>query len=178
MLTVNRTPAEIPDMNRRQKTILGNTATVIVITAIAVVAMINLKNWVNRSEATRAMENLGRMVSQYREKYGCVPPESHIDRIKEELEGHVRLGKVIYRAQWIDFESTPDEILAYTERPYSSWLFGKKHIILRLGGRVEWMDKREFETLLAQQQSSQELELLHKKLRHVSPPSSNPVFSP
>jgi hypothetical protein len=158
-------------MNRRQKTILKNTTTVIVITAIAVAAMINLKNWVNRSEAMRAMEDLGRIVSQYREKYGSVPPEAYIDRIKEELEGHVRLGKVIYRAQWIDFESTPDEILAYTEKHHSSWLFGKKCIILRLDGRVEWMDRQELETLLARQQSSQELEMLHKKLKQVSPPS-------
>jgi len=157
-------------MNRRQKTILGNTTTVIVITAIAVAAMINLKNWVNRSESMRAMEHLGRIVLQYREKYGSVPPESYIDKIKEELEGHVRLGKVIYRAQWISFESTPDEILVYTERPNSSWLFGKKCIILRLDGRAEWMDKRELETLLAQQQSSQELEMLRKESKQASPP--------
>jgi hypothetical protein len=158
-------------MNKRQKTILGNTTTVIVITAIAVTAMINLKNWVNRSEAIRAMEDLSRIVLQHREKYGSVPPESYIDRIKEELEGYVRLGEVTYRAQWISFESTPDEILAYTERPHSSWLFGKKCIILRLDGRVEWMDRQELETLLARQQSSQELEMLHKKLKQVSPPS-------
>lgn len=149
-------------MNRRQKTILRDTTTVIVITAIAVAAMINLKNRINRSEAVRAMEDLSRMVLQYREKYGSVPPESYINRIREELEGHVRLGEVIYRAQWIDFESTPDEILAYTERPRSSWLFGKKYIILRLDGRVEWMDKQELEALLAQQQSPIETEMLRK----------------
>jgi hypothetical protein len=165
-------------MNRRQKAILTNTITVLVITTIAVAAMINLKNWVNRSEAMRAMEHLSRVVLQHREKYGSIPPESYIDRIKEELEGHVRLGKLVYRAQWINFESTPDEILAYTERYHSSWLFGKKYIILRLNGRVEWMDKRELETLLAQQQSSQELEMLHKGLKHASPQFSNPVFSP
>jgi hypothetical protein len=165
-------------MNRRQKSILRNTTTVIVITAIAVAAMINLKNWVNHSESMRAMEHLGRIVLQYREKYGSVPPESYIDRIKEELEGHVRLGEVIYRAQWISFESTPDEILAYTEKHHSSWLFGKKYIVLRLNGRVEWMDKREIETLLAQQQSSQELEMLHKESKQASPPSSNFTFSP
>jgi hypothetical protein len=77
---------------------------------------------------------------------------------------------VIYRAQWISFESTPDEILAYTERPHSSWLFGKRYIVLRLDGRVEWMDKRELETLLAQQQSSQELEMLRKESKQASPP--------
>jgi hypothetical protein len=140
--------------------------------------MINLKNWVNRSESMRAMEDLGRIVSQYREKYGSIPPESYIDRIKEELEGHVRLGEVIYRAQWISFESTPDEILAYTEKRHSSWLFGKKHIALRLNGRVEWMDKQKLETLLAYQQSSQELEMLRKESEQASPPPSNLVFSP
>jgi hypothetical protein len=165
-------------MNRRQKAILSNSTTVIAVTAIAVVAMINLKNWVKRSESMRAMEDLGRIVSQYRGKYGSVPPESYVDGIRDELEGHARLGKVIYRSRWIDFESTPDEILAYTERPYSSWLFGKKYIVLRLSGRAEWMDKQEFEALLAKQQSSQEVEMLHEKLKQTSTPFSNPLFSP
>jgi len=165
-------------MNRRQKAILANTIIVLVVTAVAVVAMINLKNWIIRSESMRAMEGLGRTVSQYRGKYRCVPPESYVDGIKEDLEGHVRLGKVIYRAQWIDFGSKPDEILAYTEQPRSSWLFGKKHIILRLDGRVEWMDEREFKALLTKQQSSQEIEMLQKKLKQASPPSSNPLFNP
>lgn len=157
-------------MNRRQKVILTDTIIVLVITTTAVAVMINLKNWVNRSEAMRAMEQLSQVVLQYREKYGSVPPESYIDRIREELEGHVRLGEVIYRAQWISFESTPDEILAYTENHHSSWLFGKRHIVLRLDGRVEWMDKQKLDTLLAQQQSSQELKMLHKKPKQASPP--------
>lgn len=155
-------------MNRRQKAILRNTITVIVITVIAVVAMINLKNLINRSEATRAMEHLGRIVLQYRKNYGFVPPESYVNRIKEELEGNARLGKVNYRAQWLDFESTPNEILAYTESYHHSWLFGKKHLILRLDGRVEWIDKQKLEALLAQQQSSMEIEMLRKKSQ-VSP---------
>jgi hypothetical protein len=157
-------------MNKRQKAILINAITVLVITGIAVAVMINLRNWVNRSEAMRAMEHLSRIVLQYREKYGTIPPESYIDRIREELEGHVRLGEVIYRAQYITFESKPDEILAYTRRYHSSWLFGKKYIVLLLDGRVKLMDKQDFETLLAQQQSSQELEMLHKKLKQSSPP--------
>jgi hypothetical protein len=165
-------------MNKRQKAILRNAITVIVITAIAVAAMINLKNWVNRSEAMRAMEHLGRIVLQYRKNYGSVPPESYIDRIKEELEGHVRLGEVIYRAQWIDFESPPDAILAYTEKPRRLWLFSKGYVVLRLDGRVEWMDKQELETLLAQQQTSQELEMLRKGSKQFSPPSSDLTFSP
>ena len=77
-------------MNRRQKTILIDFITVIIVTVIAVVAMINFKDWVNRSEAMRAMEHLGKIVLQYRKNYGSVPPESYVDRIKEDLEGHVR----------------------------------------------------------------------------------------
>ncbi len=156
-------------MNKRQKIILRDTTTVIVITAIAVVGMINLKNWINRSEAMRAMENLSQEILKYKKKYGSAPPESYISEIKEELEGHVRLGEVTYRAQWIDFESTPDEILAYTEKRRGLWLSRKKYIVLRLDGRVEWMDKQELNALLAQQQSSQELEMLRKKSKQASP---------
>ncbi len=132
--------------------------------------MINFKSLINRSEAMRAMEHLGRIVLQYRKNYGSVPSESYVDRVKEELEGSARLGKVNYRAQWLDFESTPDEILAYTERYHHSWLFGKKYLVLRLDGCVEWMDKQKLGTLLAQQQSSMETEMLRKKSKQVSPP--------
>jgi hypothetical protein len=165
-------------MNRRQKDILINTTVVLVVTATAVAAMINLKNWVNRSESMRAMEHLSRMVSQYRVKYSRIPPESYIDDIREDLEGRARLGKVIYRAQWINFESKPDEVLAYTEQPHNSWLYGKQNIVIRLDGRVEWMDKKELDKLLAKQQSSQEIEMLHKESKQASPPSSDFTFGP
>ena len=150
-------------MNRRQKTILIDFITVIIVTVIAVVAMINFKDWVNRSEAMRAMEHLGKIVLQYRKNYGSVPPESYVDRIKEDLEGHVRLGALHYRALWINLESTPDEILAYTEKNYRSLLLGSGYVVLRLNGRVEWMNKQQFETLLVQQQSQAEIEMLRKQ---------------
>ncbi len=143
-------------MNRRQKVILIYFITVIVVTAIAVVAIINFKDWVNRSEAMRAMEHLSKIVLQYRQKHGLVPPEPYVDDIKESLEGYVRLGSLQYRARWLDLESTPDEILAYTKKNYRSLLVGKGYIVLRLDGNVEWMGKQEFETLLAQQQSPME----------------------
>jgi len=149
-------------VNKRQKAILVKFITVIVITAVAVVAMINFKDWVNRSEAMRAMEHLGQMVLQYRKNHGSVPPESYVDGIKEDLEGHVRLGNLRDRARWLDFESTPDEILAYTEKNYRSLLVGKGYVVLRLDGRVEWMGKREFETLLAQHQSPMEIQMLQQ----------------
>ena len=135
---------------------------VVVITAIAVVAMINFRDWVNHSEARRAMEHLGQIVLQYRKDHGALPPESYVANIKEDLKGHVRLGELQYRALWIDADSTPDEILAYTEKNYRSLLVGKGYIVLRLDGRVEWMGKKEFKTLLAQQQSPEEIQMLQK----------------
>ena len=147
-------------MNKRQKAILTELAAVTVVTVIAVVAMINLKDWLNRAEAVRALEQLGQIVLDYRSAHHSVPPESYVDRLRTDLEGHVRLGDLRYRGLWIDFESGPDEILAYTEKNYRSFVVGKGYIVLRLDGRVEWMGKAEFETLLAQQQSPMEIQML------------------
>ncbi len=149
-------------MNRRQKIILRDFVTVVVITAIAVVAMINFRDWVNHSEAMRAMEDLRQRIKQYRDEHGSVPHKTWVDSQRENLPGNVRLGNLQYRARWIDFESTPDEILAYTERNYRSLLIGGGYIVLRLDGRVEWMGKKEFKTLLAQQQSPEEIQMLQK----------------
>jgi len=147
-------------MNRRQKIILRDFVTVIFITAIAVVAMINFKDWINRSEARRAVEQLGQIVLQYRKDNGALPPESYVDNIKKALEGSARLGELQYRALWIDSDSKPDEILAYTEKDYSSLLVGNGFIVLRLDGRVEWMGKKEFKKILKQQQSPEEIQTL------------------
>jgi hypothetical protein len=149
-------------MNKRQKAILIEFVAVLVITAAAVVAMINFKDWVNRSEAMRAMEHLAQIALDYRAKNGSLPPQSYVDSIKDGLEGHARLGDLQYRGLWIDFESTPDEILAFTGKNYRSFLVGKGHVVLRLDGRVEWMNNRDFETLLARQQSRAEMEMLQK----------------
>ena len=149
-------------MNRRQKAILINVISVISITSIAVVAMINLKDWVNRSEAMLAMEDLGKMVLQYRQENGSVPPQSYVDNIKTNLKGHARLGDLQYRALWIDFDSTPDDVLAYVEKKYRSFVLSNGFIVLRLDGRVEWMQKQQLDILLARQQSRMEIEILPK----------------
>ncbi len=146
-------------MNKRQKDILTNIIVVLVITAIAVVAMINFKDWVNRSEAMRAMEQLGREALRYRKANGSLPPESHIDRNKDKLQGSVRLGKIHYRALWIDSKSPPDTILAYTEKNYRSLLFSPGFIVVRLDGTVQWMNREEFTALLEQQQSPMEKQM-------------------
>jgi hypothetical protein len=143
-------------MNRHQKAILAESITVLAVTALAVMAMIIVKDWINRSEAMRAMKQLGQEVLEYRKTHGSVPPESYVESVIQTLQGHRRLGELHYRARWINFDSTPDQILAYSERAYRSPLVGSGYIVLRLDGRVQWMHKEQFERLLAQQQSQQE----------------------
>jgi len=147
-------------MDKRQKQILTSFAVVIIITAVAVTAMVELKNWINRSEAIRAMEHLSRVVLQYREKNGAIPAESYVTAVKDNLQGAVRLGELHYRARWIDFGSTADEILAYSQKKYHSLLFRTGYVVLRLDGRVEWMSRKTFEPLLASEQSPLEIELM------------------
>lgn len=130
-----------------------------VITVLAVVAMINFKDWVNRSEAIHAMKYLGQATLQYRKEYGSVPPQSFVDRVKEGLPGGVRLGDLRYRGLWINFESSGDEILAYAEKKYRSLLLSDGFIVLRLDGRIEWMGEEEFKKLLARQQSPMEAQM-------------------
>ncbi len=149
-------------MIRRQKTLLRDVIAVIAFTAIAVAVIINLKDWINRSEAIQAMEYLGQEVLRYRKDNGILPSESYVTSIKENLESGARLGNLRYRALWIDFEATPDEILAYTEENYRSSLVSNGYVVLRLNGLVQWMSKREFEELLARQQSEFEIETLRK----------------
>ena len=152
-------------MNRRQKAILRDFVIVFVITAVAVVVMIHFKDLVNHSEAMRAVEHLRQRIKQYRDEHGSVPPESWIELQRENLPGSARLGDLKYRGLWIDPDSTSDEILSYVERDYYSLLVGRGYIVLRLGavlsddGRVEWLDKGEFNKLLSQQQSPEEIRM-------------------
>ncbi len=139
--------------------ILLRFAAVITATAIAVTAMINFKDWVNRSESVLAMDSLGKAILRYRTENGSVPPESYVNNIKSDLPGNVRVGDMRYRALWISFDSPPDTILAYTEKKYHSLFLHNGVIVLRLNGHVEWMDTHEFETLLAKQQSPVEKQM-------------------
>lgn len=143
-------------MNKRQKSILINFIAVIIVTAIAVVAMVNLKDYINRSEAIKAMEHLGRLVLQYRKEQGLVPPQSYVDSIRGQLEGSVRLSNLQYRARWVDFDCPDDTILAYSPKEYPSSYLNDGYVVLRLNGTVEWIEKEEFQTLLYRQQTPEE----------------------
>lgn len=146
-------------MNRQQKWVLTNFALVILITAAAVLGMIELKTWVNRSEATRAMEQLQKAVTEYRGKNGSVPPESYVDGIIKTFAGQPRLGNLNYRARWVTFNSPPETVLAYVNKDYRSFFYRPGVIVLRYDGHIEWMDKASFDKLLALQQTQMELEM-------------------
>ena len=149
-------------MNRQQKWVLTNFSLVVLITIFAVLGMIELKNRVNLSESMRAMEQLQQAVVAYKQKNGSVPPESHIEGLKQSFEGQLRLGKLNYRARWIKFDSPPETILAYVKKDYHSFFYHPIVIVLRIDGRIDWMEPDSFKKLLASQQTALEIEMTPK----------------
>jgi type II secretory pathway pseudopilin PulG len=157
-------------MNTRQKAILINIVIILLVTIIAVLAMFNLRDYFNRRAATFAMMVLGSRIKNYRTERGSVPSESWVEDQRETLPGRDRLGELHYRGRWIDFESDPNEILAYSEKRSRSIIFTDGYLVLRLKEvlgqdaeiNIEWLEKQEFEDLLAQQQSPMETEMQYK----------------
>ncbi len=149
-------------MNQKQESIIINFITMICCTFLFVTIMVSVRDVLNKSEATRTMEMLGQRVHAYREKHRSSPPESFIIAQRHAM-GDVRLGNVIYRAQWLGYNPKPYDILAYSEKNYGL-IAGKGYIVMFLDGSVKWMGKSEFEDLLNQQQSQAERDLLQKDL--------------
>ena len=145
-------------MNRRQKSIILNFIFIITVTAGFIVAAVNFKDFVNKSEAMRIMESLAEKVQEYRRQYRILPLESYLTEQRRLLDD-VRLGEINYRAQWIKFGAQPDTILVYIRKNYSL-LIGSGYIVMRLDGHVQWMEIEEFENLLKQQQSEVEIDVL------------------
>ncbi len=151
------------EMNKAQKRLVFNFVFVAFITVGSVLAMVNLKDLVNRAEVIRAMEYLGKQVLQYKQDYGAVPPQSYVDELFDTLPGHARVDKLEYRARWLDIESSADVILAYSQKRFNSFLIKDGYVLLRLAGRVEWMGTEEFTAILIQQQSPMEREMIEKE---------------
>lgn len=145
--------------HKQQKLLLIRLTIVVIVTVISVLAMAVVKDWINRDEALRAMNELSVAIKNYKKANGAVPPQSYVDKIREELQGDPRLGKLYYRARWINYQSKPDEILAYVEKNYRTVVLKPGAIVIRLDGRVEWMEQKEFRKLLASQQSLTEIKL-------------------
>ena len=143
-------------MNRRQRALLAESLFVLIATMAAVIGMMQLKDYVNRSEALRAMGQLGQRIAEYRKQYGSLPPQSFVDGIKGDVEGAVRLGNVKYRALYIGLDAPGDTILAYSQKRLASSFFKDGYVILRLDSTVEWLPINQFTTLFAAQRAAAE----------------------
>ncbi|MFC1763089.1 hypothetical protein ACFL6U_13535 [Planctomycetota bacterium] len=144
-------------MNRRQKALLRESAAIVVITLVAMIAIVNLKDWLNRREAMFAMEELGTRLLDYRSQQGSLPPEDYVDSVLETIAGRARLDpRLTYRAHWIGLDADSETILAYAEKHFSAWFVADGTVVLRLDGRVEWMPQSLFTPLLDKQQTPEE----------------------
>jgi len=143
-------------VNRRQRALLTESLIVLIATVAAVVGMVQLKDYVNRSEAMRAMTQLGQRILEYEKQYGSLPPQSFVDGIKGNVEGAVRMGNVNYRARWIGLDAPADTILAYSQKRLSSSFLKDGYVVLRLDGTVEWLPTSEFAKVFAQQRTPTE----------------------
>ena len=145
-------------MNRRQKSTTLNLLSVIFLTALLVGGVGYWKDHVNKSESIRVMKLLSEVVRQYRQANSrALPPESYINSQREAI-GDARLGRIQYRAQWIDFNAPDDTILAYAHKDYGMTA-GKGYIVMRLDYTVEWMGQAEFEELFTAQRNPAEPKL-------------------
>ena len=95
-------------VNKRQRAILIEVAFVLIVTLIAVVGMINLKDYVNRSESIAAMQQVGQIVSEYRRQRNTNPSETTVLREMRNIKGAVRLPGMVYRDFLIDLEPEPN----------------------------------------------------------------------
>jgi hypothetical protein len=137
---------------------------VTVFTVIVVVGFANIKDTINRSEAMRAMKLLGKEILQYRKTYGSLPPEHYVKQFTDKI-GAVRITDLHYRATWIEFGEEPTTtILAYSPKNYSGFVKAG-YVVLWLNGKVEWIDKKQFEQTLDKQQKQQELQWIQEHLQ-------------
>ena len=145
-------------MTAKERALLIEALVVLGATVAAVVGMIHLKDHVNRSEAMRAMKQLGRHVLAYRQEHGSLPPQSHVDAIKDQVDGAARIGNLRYRALWVDLNASGETVLAYVQKRHPASLLRSGYVLLRLDGRVEWMPTAPFQALLAAQQTPAEIQ--------------------
>jgi hypothetical protein len=156
-------------MDRRQKKLAVNTVVVIAFTVAMVAGFANVKNLINRSEAMRAIDMLGKEVLLYKQTYGSLPSENYARQFAEQI-GAVRLGDFQYRAQWIEFGCDPNAtILAYTEKNYTGFVKSGA-AVLWLSGKTEWIDKEHFGEIIKSQQKKQELRWIQEHLQDEKQP--------
>lgn len=132
-------------MNKRKKTLLIEAAVVLGVTLLAVVGLVNLKDWINRREALLAMQQLGEKILEHRQTKGSLPPEDTVRVLLNTVSGRVRLGRLTYRGPWITPDSNDTEVLAYTQQTYHSFIVPNGFTVLYLDGKVEWLNTEELD---------------------------------
>ncbi len=147
---------------KRQKIIVAKIVAVIVFTILAVFTMYNVKDFINRRESMLAMTQIGEYIVEYKKVNGSRPSQSNIEEYQKRTEGGVRLGNVEYRAIWINYDAPADTILAYVRKNYHTLLLKSGVIVLRLDGKVEWMEPTVFENQLKSQQTEEEIKNMPK----------------
>jgi hypothetical protein len=151
-------------LNKQQKKLVINVLVVTVFTVIVVVGFANIKNIINRSESMRAMKLLGKEILQYRKTYGSLPSEHYVKQLTDKI-GAVRITNFHYRATWVEFGAEPETtVLAYSQKDYRGFAEAG-YVVLWLNGKVEWIDKKQFEQTLEKQQKQQELQWIQEHLR-------------
>jgi len=151
-------------MDKRQKKLIANVVVVVTFTVVIVVGFANIKNIINRSEAIRAIDLLGKEVLQYRKNNGSLPAENYVKQFSNQI-GAVRLTDIQYRAPWIEFGCDPNTtVLAYARKDYAG-LVKSGGIVLWLNGKVEWINKKRFERIMGTQQQQIELQWLKEHLQ-------------
>jgi hypothetical protein len=143
-------------VTKYKRSLLIQFTVIALATVAAIVGMLHLKDYVNRSEAMRAMTQLGQRILDHRQSHGSLPPQSFIDDVKDEVDGAVRIGNVRYRALWIGPDAPGDTILAYSEKRHPSSFLRDGYVVLYLDGRVQWLPTAEFRALFASQRAEAE----------------------
>lgn len=150
-------------LTKKQRQTLRDFLTVIAITSFAIFLLFNFKDMVNKTESMKVMQQLGNIITEYREDRGIVPPESYIEDVQKNVPGFERLGNHLhYRGIWLDYQSNPNDIIAYSVKSYRNLLVEPGVIILRLDGSVEYVSAKEFEKIMQNQMSEYEREYMKK----------------
>jgi len=144
-------------MNKRQRALLIESLVVLGVTVVAVIGLINLKDWTNRREALRAMESISQQIQAYRSTNGSMPSQDYIDSIRESVPGRARLGKLEYQAHSIKHNSPNNAVLAYTQQTYRSFLIRSGYVVIYLDGEVCWMSPEQFQSVFNQHEDSGEI---------------------
>ena len=151
-------------MDPKQKRVLKKIVMVAIFTTVMAVSLMTLKDYINKSEAMRAMDLVSREALAYRKSYGSLPSESNITKFLDRIQA-VRLGNFNYRAMWIEYGSNADTtILAYSKKNYK-WPLRPGYITLWLNGKTQWLTAEQFEPILQNQQNKIEMDVLQQQLK-------------